>query len=226
MRPTEPGSSHTSSSRNSTYRATDRSSRNARCWARPRRGRLPQSSTGCPRWRRIRTSPATALFSHAGAPSDWSLTTTPNRSSCAASPLSVAASSAGRLRVGTSTSRRRGRWNASARPGSSGRYMTVRYPGYSPAMRYRELLDEARAAGVPEPADDAGARLDRSHFLYRVAERGGCAPDEAPDRVRRVLHAVAHGLPDGVMVDVATAIPADLLDLLPPVPGPGRSAAT
>ncbi len=89
------------------------------------------------------------------------------------------------------------------------------------------LPDEAGArVRRPEPADDAGARLDRSHFLYRVAERGGCAPDEAPDRVRRVLHAVAHGLPDGVMVDVATAISADLLDLLPPVPGPGRSAAT
>jgi len=140
-------------------------------------------------------------------------------------------------------------------------------PGVQPCYAHRELLDEARAAGVPEPveltvsavlttlgeelpagtagylatnlpdeagarvrrpepADDAGARLDRSHFLYRVAERGGCAPDEAPDRVRRVLHAVAHGLPDGVMVDVATAISADLLDLLPPVPGPGRSAAT
>ena len=135
------------------------------------------------------------------------------------------------------------------------------YPGYSAAMRYRELLDEAREAGVPEPAeltvsavlttlgeelpagtagylatnlpdeagarvrrpapaDDAGARLDRPHFLYRVAERGCCAPDEARDRVRMVLRVVAHGVPDAVMVDVATAVPADLLDLLPPVPGP------
>ncbi len=139
--------------------------------------------------------------------------------------------------------------------------MTMAYPGYSAAMRYRELLDEAREAGVPEPAeltvsavlttlgeelpagtagylatnlpdeagarvrrpapaDDAGARLDRPHFLYRVAERGCCAPDEARDRVRMVLRVVAHGVPDAVMVDVATAVPADLLDLLPPVPGP------
>ena len=139
--------------------------------------------------------------------------------------------------------------------------MTMAYPGYSAAMRYRELLDEAREAGVPEPAeltvsavlttlgeelpagtagylatnlpdeagarvrrpapaDDAGARLDRPHFLYRVAERGCCAPDEARDRVRMVLRVVAHGVPDTVMVDVATAVPADLLDLLPPVPGP------
>jgi hypothetical protein len=36
-----------------------------------------------------------------------------------------------------------------------------------------------------------------------------------------VLRAVAQGVPEGVMVDVATAVPADLLDLLPPVPGPG-----
>jgi uncharacterized protein (DUF2267 family) len=139
--------------------------------------------------------------------------------------------------------------------------MTTPYPGYRRAMRYRELLDEAREAGVPEPVeltvsavlttlgeelpagtagylasnlpdevgervrrsvpvDDAGAGLDRPHFLYRVAERGGCAPDEARDRVRMVLRAVAHGVPEGVMVDVATAVPADLLDLLPPVPGP------
>ena len=139
--------------------------------------------------------------------------------------------------------------------------MTMASPGYSAAMRYRELLDEAREAGVPEPveltvsavlttlgeelpagtagylatnlpdeagarvrrpapADDAGARLDRPHFLYRVAERGCCAPDEARDRVRMVLRVVAHGVPDAVMVDVATAVPADLLDLLPPVPGP------
>jgi hypothetical protein len=34
-----------------------------------------------------------------------------------------------------------------------------------------------------------------------------------------VLSAVAHGVPGAVMVDVAAAVPADLLDLLPPVPG-------
>ena len=128
-------------------------------------------------------------------------------------------------------------------------------------MRYQELLEEARRAGVPEPVertvaavlttlgeelpagtagylatnvpdeagvrvrrpepgDDAGAHLDRPHFLYRVAERDGCAPDEARDRVRMVLHAVAHGVPGGVLADVVVAVPADLLDLLPPVPGP------
>ena len=69
----------------------------------------------------------------------------------------------------------------------------------------------------PKPTDDDGAHLDRMHFLDRVAERGCCARQDAPDRVRLVLRAVAHGLPAGVMVDVATAVPADLLDLLPPV---------
>jgi len=49
-----------------------------------------------------------------------------------------------------------------------------------------------------------------------VAERGCCAPDEARDRVRMVLRVVAHGISEGVMVDVASAVPADLLDLLPP----------
>jgi uncharacterized protein (DUF2267 family) len=68
-----------------------------------------------------------------------------------------------------------------------------------------------------KPADDDGARLDRAHFLDRVAERGGCARQDAPDRVRLVLRAVAHGVPGAVMVDVATAVPADLLDLLPPL---------
>jgi uncharacterized protein (DUF2267 family) len=128
-------------------------------------------------------------------------------------------------------------------------------------MRYRELLNEVRQAGVPEPveiavsavlttlgeelpagtagylatnlpaevgarvrrrrpADDAGARLDRIGFLYRVALRGGCEPEEAGERVRTVLTAVAHGIPDAVMVDVAVAVPEDLLDLIPPVPGP------
>jgi uncharacterized protein (DUF2267 family) len=127
-------------------------------------------------------------------------------------------------------------------------------------MRYGELLDEVREAGVPEPvevtvsavlttlgeelpagtagylatnlpdevgtrirrprpADDAGARMDRSRFLYRVAQRGGCEPDEAGERVRTVLIAVSHGVPDAVMVNVAVAVPVDLLDLLPPVPG-------
>ena len=70
-----------------------------------------------------------------------------------------------------------------------------------------------------EPADDTGAGLDRARFLDRVAQRGGCGRHEAPDRVRKVLSAVAHGVPGAVMVDVATAVPADLLDLLPPVPG-------
>jgi uncharacterized protein (DUF2267 family) len=125
-------------------------------------------------------------------------------------------------------------------------------------MRYRELLDGARRAGVPEPvertvtavlatlgeelpagtagylatnlpeeagarvrrpvpADDAGARLSRPHFLDRVAARGGCARDEAPERVRQVLGVLADGVPEGVMVDVAIAVPADLLDLMPPL---------
>jgi uncharacterized protein (DUF2267 family) len=127
-------------------------------------------------------------------------------------------------------------------------------------MRYGELLDEVRQAGVPEPvevtvsavlttlgeelpagtagylatnlpaevstrvrrprpADDTGAHMDRSRFLYRVAQRGGCEPDEAGDRVRTVLTAVSHAVPDAVMVDVAVAVPEDLLDLLPPAPG-------
>ena len=68
-----------------------------------------------------------------------------------------------------------------------------------------------------EPTDDHGAHLDRMHFLDRVAERGGCARQDAPDRVRLVMRAVAHGVPAGVMADVITAVPADLLDLLPPV---------
>ncbi|TML30587.1 MAG: DUF2267 domain-containing protein [Actinobacteria bacterium] len=127
-------------------------------------------------------------------------------------------------------------------------------------MRYQELLDEVRRAGVPEPvevtvsavlttlgeelpsgtagylatnlptevgsrvrrrrpSDDEGAHMDRSRFLYRVAQRGGCEPDEAGERVRTVLTAVAHGVPDAVMVDVAVAVPEDLLDLIPAPPG-------
>jgi hypothetical protein len=35
-----------------------------------------------------------------------------------------------------------------------------------------------------------------------------------------VLHVLAQGVPAGVMLDVAEVVPADLLDLLPPVPGP------
>jgi uncharacterized protein (DUF2267 family) len=128
-------------------------------------------------------------------------------------------------------------------------------------MRYTELLDEVRQAGVPEPvevavsavlttlgeelpagtagylatnlpaevaprvrrkrpSDDEGAHLDRGHFLTRVAQRSGCEPDEADRQVRTVLAAVSHAVPDAVMVDVAVAVPADLLDLIPPVPGP------
>jgi uncharacterized protein (DUF2267 family) len=130
-------------------------------------------------------------------------------------------------------------------------------------MRYAELLDEVRHAGVPEPvevavsavlttlgeelpagtagylatnlpaevasrvrrkrpSDDEGAHLDRRRFLTRVAQRSGCEPDEADERVRTVLAAVSHAVPDAVMVDVAVAVPADLLDLIPPVPGPRR----
>jgi uncharacterized protein (DUF2267 family) len=123
-------------------------------------------------------------------------------------------------------------------------------------MRYQELLDEVRHAGVPEPvevgvtavlttlgeelpagtagylatnlpaeagarvrrlhpSDDEGAHLDRSRFLHRVAQRCGCEPDEADELVRTVLAAVSHGVPDAVMVDVAVAVPEDLLDLIP-----------
>jgi uncharacterized protein (DUF2267 family) len=123
-------------------------------------------------------------------------------------------------------------------------------------MRYQELLDEVRQAGVPEPVevgvtavlttlgeelpagtagylatnlpaeagarvrrrwpcDDEGAHLDRSRFLRRVAQRGGCDPDEAGELVRTVLAAVSHGIPDAVMVDVAVAVPEELLDLIP-----------
>ncbi len=123
-------------------------------------------------------------------------------------------------------------------------------------MRYDELLDEVRRAGVPEPvevsvtavlttlgeelpagtagylatnlpdevgvrvrrprpSDDEGAHLSRSGFLRRVAQRGGVEPDEAGQVVRTVLAAVAHQVPDGVMTDVAVAVPADLLDLIP-----------
>jgi uncharacterized protein (DUF2267 family) len=126
-------------------------------------------------------------------------------------------------------------------------------------MRYRELLNEVRRAGVPEPvevtvsavlttlgeelpagtagylatnlpaevgarvrrrrpSDDSGARLGRARFLRRVADRGGCEPDEAGTWVRTVLTVVSHGVPDGVMEDVAVAVPEDLLDLMP---GPG-----
>ncbi len=74
----------------------------------------------------------------------------------------------------------------------------------------------------PRPADDGGARLPRDVFLRRVAQRAGCDPEEAPDQVRRVLRAVAAALPGAVMVDVAVALPADLLDLLPVMPA--RSA--
>ena len=144
-------------------------------------------------------------------------------------------------------------------------------------MRYRELLDEVRQAGVPEPVEvtvnavlttlgeelpagtagylatnlpgkagarvrrgrprgrsrgrppdgsgdsgdcDSGARLDRARFLRRVADRGGCEPDQAGEWVRTVLTAVSHGVPEAVMVDVAVAVPEDLLDLIPGA-GPG-----
>jgi uncharacterized protein (DUF2267 family) len=70
------------------------------------------------------------------------------------------------------------------------------------------------------PTDDSGAHLDRSHFLRRVAQRGGGEPEEAGEWVRSVLTAVSHGVPTGVMVDVAVAVPEDLLDLLPELPGP------
>jgi uncharacterized protein (DUF2267 family) len=123
-------------------------------------------------------------------------------------------------------------------------------------MRYQDLLDEVRGAGVPEPvedtvravlttlgeelpagtagylaanlpaevgigvrrrtpSDDEGAHWDRSRFLRRVAERGKVAPDEAGRLVRTVLTAVSHGVPEAVMVDVAVAVPEDLLDLIP-----------
>jgi uncharacterized protein (DUF2267 family) len=125
-------------------------------------------------------------------------------------------------------------------------------------MRYVELLDQVRRAGVPEPVelavaavlttlgeelpagtagylasnlptevgvrvrrawptDDAGARMDRYRFLYRVAQRGGCDPEEAGPRIRAVLGAVSEGVPEAVMVDVAVAVPEDLLDLMPPI---------
>jgi uncharacterized protein (DUF2267 family) len=129
-------------------------------------------------------------------------------------------------------------------------------------MRYRELLDEVRRAGAPEPAeltisavlttlaeelpagtagslatnlpaevaarvrrpgrgaDDEGAHMDRWHFLNRVAQRGGWEPDEAGQWVRTVLTVVSHAVPEAVMVNVAVGVPPDLLDLLPPVPGP------
>ncbi len=123
-------------------------------------------------------------------------------------------------------------------------------------MRYEELLDEVRRAGVPEPvevsvtavlttlgeelpagtagylatnlpdevgvrvrrtrpSDDEGAHLSRSGFLHRVALRGGVEPDEAGEVVRTVLTALSHKVPEGVMTDVAVAVPADLLDLIP-----------
>jgi uncharacterized protein (DUF2267 family) len=132
----------------------------------------------------------------------------------------------------------------------------VPYPGIRHGMRYRELLDEARRAGVPEPveprvaavlttlgeelpagtagylatnlpveagvrvrratpSDDEGAHWDRTRFLRRVAERGGVPPDQAGEVVHTVLTAVSHGVPGAVMVDVAAAVPSDLLDLIP-----------
>lgn len=139
-------------------------------------------------------------------------------------------------------------------------------PGYRAVMRYVELLDRIRRAGVPEPvelaasavlttlgeelpagtagylathlpgeigprvrrprpADDGGARWDREHFLRRVAQRSGCDPDEAGPRVRAVLSAVAAGVPAAVLVDVAVAVPGDLLDLMPPASGAVPAAA-
>lgn len=128
--------------------------------------------------------------------------------------------------------------------------------GYLDGMRYRELLDEVRQAGVPEPvevtvnavlttlgeelpagtagylatnlpgeagarvrrgrpSDDSGARLDRARFLRRVADRGGCEPDRAGEWMRTVLTAMSRGVPEAVLVDVAVAVPEDLLDLIP-----------
>ena len=100
-----PGSSQMSSSRNSAYRAVERASRAARCSATPCRG------PDAPRRRRGARPPAgpAAASARAGCrttapPSDWSLITTSNGWSCAASPASVVASSTGRLRVGIRTS--------------------------------------------------------------------------------------------------------------------------
>ncbi len=131
-------------------------------------------------------------------------------------------------------------------------------------MRYGELLERVRRAGVPEPvevavsavlttigeqlpagtagylathlpadvgtrvrrrrpSDDGGARLSRDGFLRRVAQRAGCETGDAPDEVRAVMDVVGRDLPDAVLVDVAVALPSDLLDLLPRVPArPGR----
>src|SRR5262249_28849461 len=55
----------------------------------------------------------------------------------------------------------------------------------------------------------------RTRFLRRVAQRAGGEPDEAGQWVRTVLTAVSHGVPEAVMVEVAIAVPEDLLDLIP-----------
>jgi uncharacterized protein (DUF2267 family) len=77
------------------------------------------------------------------------------------------------------------------------------------------LPDEVGAAvGRHFPADDPVGDVDRIEFTTAVANRCGCAAEEAEPVIRAVTGAVADVVPLGVMVNVEHVTPEPLLDLI------------
>lgn len=64
------------------------------------------------------------------------------------------------------------------------------------------------------PVDGPGERFGLDEFYRRVAEAGGCTPQQARQHARAVVTALRDNLPQGEVADFADQLPSEYGDLL------------